>query len=327
MHIRAVLALLALMLGLTINEPSYAQKPAGYPSRPVKILVPYGAGGMVDTAARFASKTVSEVLGQPVVVENRPGAGGAIAGGEVARSAPDGHTLLMDSMGTLITLSLTNPQLPFDAWRDFTPIATLTKQPLFLGVRTTLPVNNLAELVALAKAKPGSLTFGSPGKGTEVHLVTELFKTEARIDMLHVPYKGGGPAVVDLAAGRTDLLIITVSAFRPALEQGKVRLIATLNPERVPAMNDVPSVVEAGYPNLVHVPYTALFAPARTPAPIIQHWAQILPKLRDDASMQKWAESTGSEISVLDPATVAKLMQAERQKWKPIVDKLDPADR
>ncbi len=319
--------LLALVLGLMINEPSYGQAPSGYPSRAVKIIVPYGAGGMVDTAARFMSKSVSDALGQPVVVENKPGAGGAIAGAEVARAAPDGHTLLMDSMGTLITLALTNAQLPFDAWRDFTPIATLTKQPLFLGVRTTLPANNMAELVAIAKAKPSSLSFGSPGRGTEVHLVTELLKTEAKIDMLHVPYKGGGPAVIDLAAGRIDLLIITVSAFRPALEQGKVRLIATLNPERVAAMPDVPSVVEAGYPNLVHVPYTALFAPAKTPLPIVQYWAQILLKLRVDPDMKKWAQSTGSEISVLDPVTVAKLMQAEREKWKPIIDKLPAADR
>jgi tripartite-type tricarboxylate transporter receptor subunit TctC len=320
---RSLIALLALTLAL----PSYAQTPAGYPSRPVRILVPYGAGGMVDSAARFLAKAVGDALGQPVVVDNRPGAGGAIAGGEVARATPDGHTLLMDSMGTLITTSLTNTQLPFDAWRDFTPIATATKQPLFLAVRSNLPASNLAELIALARAKPGSLTFGSPGKGTEVHLVTELLKNEAKIDMLHVPYKGGGPAVVDLAAGRIDLLIITASALRPAVEQGKARIIATLSPERVPAMPNVPSVAEAGYPNLVHVPYTALFAPAKAPAAVVQRWTQVLPKLRDDASMQKWAESTGSEISILDAGTVAKLMQAERQKWKPIVDKLDPADR
>lgn len=327
MHIHGVLALLVLMLGLTINEPSYAQTPGGYPSRPVKIIVPYGAGGMVDSAARFVSKAVSEALGHSVVVENRPGAGGAIAGSEVARSAPDGYTLLMDSMGTLSSLSLTNAQLPFDAWRDFTPIATVTKQPLFVAVRASLPAKNLAELVALAKAKPGSLSFGSPGKGTEVHLVTELLKNEAKINMLHVPYKGGGPAVIDLAAGRIDLLFITASALRPAVEQGKARLIATLNPERVAAMGDVPTVVEAGYPNLVYVPYTALFAPAKTPASIIQYWAQALPKVRSDPSMQKWAESTGSEVGILDAPAVAKLMQTQREKFKPIVDKLDPADR
>ena len=327
MRIHSVLALIAVMLGLTINEPSHGQTPAGYPSRPVKIIVPYGAAGMVDTVARFVSKTFSEALGQPLVVENRPGAGGAIAGAEVARSAPDGYTLLMDAMGTLGILSLTNPQLPFDAWRDFTPIATVTKQPLLVAVRTTLPVKILTDLVALAKAKPGSLSFGSPGRGTEVHLATELLKHEAKIDMLHVPYKGGGPAVVDLAGGRIDLIILTQSALRPAIEQGKVRIIATLTPERVPTMSDVPTVVEAGYPNLVYVPYTALFAPAKTPTPIIQYWAQVLAKLRGDPAMQKWAESTGAEISVSDPPAVAKLMQEQREKWKPVIDKLDPVDR
>ena len=319
--------LVSLGLGLLLSGSIHAQTTTGYPSRPVKIIVPYGAGGMVDAAARFLGKAVQEALGQPVVVENKPGAGGAIAGSEVAKAAPDGYTLLLDSLGTLITSSLTNTQLPFDAWRDFIPVATITRQPLLVGVRANLPANNLAELVALAKSKPGSLSFGSPGKGTEVHLVTELLKNEAKLDMLHVPYKGGGPAVIDLAAGRIDLLIITASALRPALEQGKVRIIATLNPERLAALPNVPTVVEAGYPNLVHVPYTALFAPAKTPPAVIQHWAQVLPKLRGDASMQKWAESTGAEISVLDPAAVSKLMQAERQKWKPIIDKLDPADR
>lgn len=320
---RKFLSLVLVGASVLGNVSPGAHAQTAYPNKPVRIVVPYGAGGSVDTVARIMGTAVSGSLGQPIIVDNRPGAGGAIGGAELARSAPDGYTLLADQLGTLTIGALTNKHLAYDPWKDFIPVATVAQQPLFLAVRSTLPAKNVSELIALAKAKPGSLSFGSAGRGTESHLVMELFKVAGGVDMVHIPYKGGALAVFDLQAGRIDVIAITWTALRAAIERNQVRVIATLSPKRVAAMATVPTVAEAGYPAMSHVPITVLFAPAKTPNAIVSHWSEALKKSKGDKALLSWAESTGSELAISDSRKLSELIQSELKKWKPITEKLD----
>ncbi len=293
-----------------------------YPSGPVRLIVPYPPGGLVDTVARQFGNATSQALGQPVVVENRPGAGGRVAAGVVAHAAPDGQTLLFTTLATLTLNPLMPPKPDFDVGRDFTPVMAVVKQPLFISARASLQANDLRDLATIAKAEPGKLTYGSPGTGTEAHLVMARFARNAGVELVHIPYRGGGPAVIDLTGGRIDLVALSEIALRPALDSGKAKLLATLDPTRVPSFPNVPSVTESGYPGDVYVPRVALFGPANLPNEVMARWVSLSATLKGDAAFLKGMKDTGSELSILGPVELGPLLNADRGDWQQLIEDL-----
>lgn len=240
-----------------------------YPAKPARMVVPFVAGGVVDTTARLLQPKFSEGLGQPVIVENRGGAGGNIAADVVAKAPADGYTILITTHGQAISPSLYK-KLPYDAAKDFLPITQITSSFLVLVARPTLAAKSVAELVALAKAQPGKLNYGSTGLGAPPHLVGELFKMTTGIDVLHVPYKGDAPMYAALVAGEIDFAFGPLGNALPQMRSGKLRAFGMTNPRRSPAIPDVPTMVEAGVPNFELTGWLGLFAPAGTPRPIVE---------------------------------------------------------
>jgi tripartite-type tricarboxylate transporter receptor subunit TctC len=241
-----------------------------YPSRPLRLIVPFAPGGAVDIIGRLMADAVSRSLGQPVVVENRPGAGAAIGAEAVARSAPDGYTLLIGTSSTHGVNSAVNPKLSYDPVKDFSPVVLLATAPWMVVVNPSLPVHNPKELIEYAKAHPGQLNFASYGRGSSNHLATELLKARAGIDVVHVPYKGSAPALLDLVAGQVNFMLDTYSTSAPLVEAGKIRLIGVTSSKRVPYAPDVPTVAESGVPGYVTGAFFAIWLPANTPAPIVE---------------------------------------------------------
>ncbi len=236
-----------------------------YPDKPIRLIVPYPPGGAADFAARAVAEKLTEAWGQQVVVDNRGGAGGIIATEIVARSAPDGYTLLHGTPAGLVINSLLRKKLPYDAARDFTPVGREVIVPQILVLNPSLPANSLKELIALAKAKPGQLNYASVGIGSPNHLVIELLKSMAGIDIVHVPYKGGGPAVTDLLGGHVQLMFNGMASVMPLVRSGKPKAIAIGIAKRSPAAPDVPTVAEAGVPGFEYTTWNGIFAPAQTP--------------------------------------------------------------
>jgi tripartite-type tricarboxylate transporter receptor subunit TctC len=299
-----------------------SQTPARYPSGPVKLIVPYAPGGLVDTVARQLGNAVSQALGQPIVVENRPGAGGRVAAGVVSHAAPDGQTLLFTTLATLTLNPLMSPKPDFDVGRDFTPVVAVAKQPLFVAARAALEANDLRDLARLAKVQPGKLNYGSPGTGTESQLVMARFARNAGIDLVHIPYRGGGPAVTDMMGDRLDLVALSEIALRPAIDSGEAKLLATLDPTRVAGFPDVPSVVELGYPGDVYVPSVALFGPSKLADEVVARWVSLSATLKSDATFLKIMKDTGSELSILGPAELGALLTADRRDWQQLIEHL-----
>jgi tripartite-type tricarboxylate transporter receptor subunit TctC len=240
-----------------------------YPSKPLRMVVPFVAGGVVDVTARLLVPKFSEGLGQPVIVENRAGAGGNIAADFVAKAPADGYTLLITTHGHAISPGLYK-KLPFDAGRDFAPVTQITTSFLVLVARPTLPAKSVAELVALAKAQPGKLNYGSTGLGAPPHLVGELFKTTTGVDMVHVPYKGDAPMYAALVAGEVDVGFGPLGNALPHIKSGKLRALGMTAPKRSPAIPEVPTMVEAGVPDFELTGWLGLFAPAGTPRPAVE---------------------------------------------------------
>jgi tripartite-type tricarboxylate transporter receptor subunit TctC len=265
---------LVLVAIIAFIPSAQSQTTARYPSGPVKLIVPYTPGGLVDTIARQIGNALSPRLGQPIVVENRPGAGGRLAASVVANAAPDGQTLLFTTLATLTLSPLMPPKADFDVARDFKPVMAVAKQSLYVAARDSLQANDLRDVVT-AQRETGKLTYGSPGTGTEAHLVMARFARNTGIELLHIPYRGGGAAVTDLIAGRIDLTALTEIALRPALDSGKGKLLATLDPVRVPNFPNVPSVVELGYPRDVYVPSVALFGPSKLSDEVVARWVNL----------------------------------------------------
>jgi len=235
-----------------------------YPSKPVRIIVNFPAGGVADVYARIIGAKVQEAWGQPVVIENRTGAGGNIGAEAVAKSPPDGYTLNMSAIGPhAVNVSLFS-KLPYDPVKDFTAVALVLEAEGLLVVHPSVPANSVAELITYARANPGKLTFASAGTGTASHLAGELFKTMAKVDMTHVPYKGNVPAITDLLAGQTSLLFATMPTVLPHAKTGKLRALATIGAERSRAAAELPTVAEAGVPGYENATWSAIAAPART---------------------------------------------------------------
>lgn len=295
--------------------PAQAQ---AWPSRPIKLIAPYAAGGPTDVMARLLANEMAPALGQPVVVENRPGAAGAVGADVVAKSAPDGYTVCFCTTGPTVLMPLLEPKLPYKAERDLLPVGQVHRLELSFLVGPNVKAKNIAELVALAKANPGKLTYASPGSGSPNHLGGELLKAMADIDMLHVPYKGENPAMVDVLGGRVDLMVGSVFIGEPHVKAGKLRMIAVTGPTRAPRHADVPMVGEtiAGYEATSHV---GLHVPAGTPPEVIDKLNAAMRQALAQNAVRERMLNEGITPVGSSAREYGEWLQRETAKWRKLI--------
>ncbi len=291
-----------------------------YPNRPIVLVVPFAPGGGADAAARKIAEPLSKRLGQPIVIENRAGAGGVTGASHVARSAPDGYTLLWTTPGQQMTLPHMT-KMPYDALTAFAPVSQALYAAGILVVHRDLPVNSVAELIAYAKAHPGEISFASAGVGASSHLAGELFKSEAGIDIVHVPYKGTGPAVIDVASGRVKMAIDSLSVYQPQLAAGTVRALGVASVERNPGMPELPPIADtlAGFEA---APVNYFLAPANTPKPVIDKLNTEINAVLADPELQAWfIKSGGIVLKGGTPEQLDALIRDESAKWKKVIER------
>jgi len=304
-------------LGVGVALPAHAQE--AYPTKPIRIVVPFPAAGTTDILARAVAQKLTETWGQSVIVDNRPGAAGNIGAELVAKAAPDGYTLLMGTVGTHAINASLYAKMPYDHVKDFTPIVLVAGVPNVLVVNPSLPVKTVAELVAYEKANPGKLNFASSGSGTSIHLSGELFKTSAGVQMTHVPYKGSAPAVTDLIGGQVQLMFDNLPSALPHIKAGKLRAIAVTSLVRAPALPDVPTIAESGYPGFEASSWFGLLAPAGTKPEIVAKInAEVRKWLATPEARDKLA-SQGANAAGGTPEDFARHIAAETAKWAKVV--------
>ena len=287
----------------------------GWPSRPVRMVVAYPAGGSTDIVGRLLADRLAKLWAQPVVVENRSGAAGTLGADAVAKAAPDGHTLLLAASPEIAIARSTQRDLPYDPVRDFAPVALLAQSPFLLLASNALDASSVRELVALAKARPGGLNYASFGNGTSNHLVGELFKATAGVDIAHVPYRGSGPMMTDLVAGTVQLAFETIAAGLPHARSGRVRALGAATPRRSPLAPDVPTFDEQGFAGFTGGTWIGLVAPARTPAPVVDKIAADLDRMRAEGAFGREMEERGLVPDSRGPAGFRAFIEAEAAKW------------
>jgi tripartite-type tricarboxylate transporter receptor subunit TctC len=315
---RALVAALAVLVGVTTSATALAQA-ASYPNRPIRIIVPFPVGGIADTFSRTIGIKLTEAWGQPVVVENKTGAGGNIGAELVAKSAPDGYTLVMGNIGShAVNVSLFK-NIPFDPIKDFVPIAHVLDAEGLLVVNPSVNANSVREILELARAQPGKLSYASGGLGTTSHLAGELFKSTAKVEIVHVPYKGNAPAITDLLGGQTQMLFATMPTVLPHVKAGKLRAIASIGPARTVALPDVPTVAESGLPGFEVSNWIGLFAPAGTPPEIVSKLNAEVQKIMRSPDVQKRLEAEGARFIVTTPGQFAAFQKDELVKWAKII--------
>jgi tripartite-type tricarboxylate transporter receptor subunit TctC len=304
--------LLTLFGALALAPAGHAQD---WPNRPVQIVVSSGAGGAADIIARMIAEKLSPALGQPVVIENRTGAGGHVGAASVARASPDGHTLLMSGSPTHSVGPHLFKNLPYEPMRDVPPVAMIGVAPNLLVVSASLPVKSVADLVQLARDKPGTVTYSSAGIGTSGYLAAELLRSTARLDMSHVPYKSGPEAVTGVLTGSVTFLFFTLPSVLPQVESGKLRALAIASATRSVLVPNVPTIVEAGFKDFDVIAWYALFAPRGTPEPIVSRLSAEIEKIvaRDDVRSQM--ARLGAEPRYLSPKALADFVAIESPKW------------
>jgi tripartite-type tricarboxylate transporter receptor subunit TctC len=289
-----------------------------YPVKPVRLIVPFPPGGSVDLVARLVGKSLSDTLKQPFIIDNKPGASGNIGADFVAKSAPDGYTLLVGSAGVFAANQYLYANPPFDPQKVFAPVMRVVDQPNILVVSPSFPVKNLKELIAQAKAKPGKLTFGSASVGSAQHFSAEVLMQQAGIELLHVPYKGGAPALTDLMGGQIDFLFDTSPTALPYVKSGKLRALAITSGQRSPLLPDVPTMKEAGLPNFEVVTWTGIAAPAGTPKPIVDKLnATIRAALRGD--LRKQLEETSLIPADGSPEDFREFIRKDAENYERLV--------
>jgi len=304
-----------VLLAAAIAFPGAAQN---YPSRPVRLIVGFAPGGGVDINARMLAPKLSEYLGQQVVVENVPGAGTNIANERVARAAPDGHTLLINTAAVAINMSLYR-NLPFDTLRDFAPVSVFSQSPNVLVVNAKLPAQNVKELVAMARSSPGKLNYSSAGVGTTQHLAAELFKLRTGTFIVHIPYKGTAPSMTALIAGEVDLSFANIPSIQGHLKSGRLRALAATAARRDPQLPEVPTMKEAGVEGVEVVVWYGVLAPARTPRDIVQKLARGIQRATLDADVRKRMLEQGALPVGNTPEEFAKLLREEVARWAEVV--------
>ncbi len=303
----AVAATLALL-----STPAWSQ---AFPSKPIRLIVPFAAGGSSDVMARGLAKQLSDQLGTQVVVENRPGAGGGVAMEATAKAPADGHTLLYGTIGTNSVAPVLFKNLPVDPVRDLAPVSLAALNPSVLIVNAALPINSLQDLIAYAKANPGKLTYASAGNGSISHLATELLKTTAGIDMVHVPYKGGGAASTDLLSGQVSVMIETITNAMNLVRSGKVRAIANSGSKRWPTAPELPTFAEAGVPGFQVDSWTGVFVAAGTPKPVVERLSAEMAKAAANPDYRRSMTQIGVEAASSTPDAFSAFVRAEIAKW------------
>lgn len=308
---------LAATAALALALPAGAQ-PA-YPLRPISLVVPFPAGGSTDLVARVVAEKMSQDLGQQIVVENRGGAGGNVGSAAAAKADPDGYTLLMGTVATHALNPALYKKMPYDPVADFAPISLLVVVPNVLVVNPDFPAKDVAELIALLKAEPGKYSYASSGNGTPLHLSGELFKSMAGVDMVHVPYKGAGPALVDVMGGHVPIMFDNLPSSTEHIKAGKLRGLAVTTAERAPSMPDLPTVAEAGLSGYETYTWNALFAPAGTPPEVVARINEAAVKALADPDVQAKLMGFGAVVDGSTPEELAAHVQAELAKWAPVV--------
>ncbi len=289
-----------------------------YPARPVRLVVPFAPGGGNDTLARILAQKLSASLGEQVIVDNRPGAGGITGTESVARAAPDGYTLLLGFVGPL-TMSPGMRKVGYDPVRDFAPISLVAQGYQVLAVNPAVPARTVQELVALAKEKPGQFNYASGGQGTPLHLVPELFKIAAGVDIVHVPYKGSGPAAAAVLAGDAQMMFGAMVATVPLVKAGRLRVLAVSSPQRLAALPDVPTLVESGYPGVEASSWYGILAPRGTPAPIIERLHAEIARAVASPDYRETLARQGQDAESTTPDAFARFIAAELEKWTRVV--------
>jgi tripartite-type tricarboxylate transporter receptor subunit TctC len=289
-------------------------KGAEYPVRPVRIIVPQSPGASTDMTARLVAQGLSDALKQPVVVDNRPGAGSTLGTDLVAKATPDGYTLLVVASSITINPSL-RKKLPYDAVRDLAPITQLSSFPNMLTVHPSLPVKTVQDLIALAKAKPGELNLGSAGTGTGTHLSAELFKSMTGAQWVHVPYKGGGPSVTALLGGQVHFSFASIPSVMLHVRGGKLRGVAVTTAKRSPVLPEIPTIAESGVPGYDHGPWNGMFAPARTPKGIVSRLNAQVARIVHSPEAKKLLNNEGAEPVGNSPESFGSAVKSETAKW------------
>jgi tripartite-type tricarboxylate transporter receptor subunit TctC len=310
--------LLLASLALALTMPAALGAQGTWPDRPLRIIVPFAAGSFTDVAARVVGQELTEQMGQHVVVENRLGAGGTLATTAAARATPDGYTLLLLDNSFAIAPGL-YPKLPYDATKDFTQVSLVADSPSMLMVRAGLAAKSLTELVELARAKPGALTYGSAGQGSTAHLASELFLGIAAAKMVHVPYKGVAPAIAEVAAGRIDMSIAGLASGMTQVRSGRTRGLGVTGKERSPLLPEVPTFVEAGVPDYRMVHFWALAAPAGTPVTIVARLNREVGRALEKARVRELFVSQGARAVSSSPAELTARVAEELKLWKDVI--------
>ena len=315
----AIAGVAASIMALSLC-PARAQQAVGnWPTKSITLVVPYAAGGFGDTRMRLLARKLSDKLGQTVVVENKGGAGGVIGTAIVAKATPDGYTIGSGHLAPLAVNPSMMEKLPYDVSKDIAPVILIENSPLVLSVSNSLPAKNLVELIALAKKEPGKLTFGSSGIGGAHHLSGEMFREDAKIDIVHVPYKGGAPASTDLMAGHLSMMFEMGYAAMPSIKAGKIRPIAVTSAKRIEVLPEVPTMAESGVPGFESYNWQGIIAPAGTPAPIIARLNVAFNEILKDPDVVNAIKESGSQAEGGTPAAFGKFIDSERQKWAKVI--------
>jgi tripartite-type tricarboxylate transporter receptor subunit TctC len=313
---RGLLRLLAVLLVAGAAATVQAQT---YPSKPIRMIVPFPPGGTTDILARAIGAELTKAWGQPVVIENRPGAGGNIGSEAVARSPGDGYTLLMGTVGTHGINPSLYKKMPYDAVKDFAPVTLVALVPNILVVHPSVPAKSVAELIALAKKQPGKLTYASSGNGTSIHLSGALFESLAGVQMVHVPYKGSAPAVTDLLGGQVNMMFDNMPSALPHVKAGKLRALGVTSAKRSPAVPDVPTIAEAGVKGYEASSWFGVLAPATTPKDIVAKLNAEIAKSLGTPEMKEKLSSQGAEPVGNTPEQFGAFIRAEIDKWAKVV--------
>jgi tripartite-type tricarboxylate transporter receptor subunit TctC len=309
----AAIALATLAVGATQAQ--------NWPDKPIKFVVAAPAGSSIDVLARIIGDRLKDKLGQPIVVENKPAAGGTAATDFVAKSAPDGYTMLMSFNGPLAFGPHLYTKLPYDPQKDLAPVVITSSQPNVLAVTATLPVNSVKELVGYAKAHPGKLNFASVGNGSSSHLTMELLKSTAGIDIVHVPFNGSPPAVTATIQGETQMMFAVMQPLQAQIQAGKLRALAVTTRTRFPLLPDLPTIAESGFPGFEALAWNGVLVPAATPKPVVQRLNTEINAILKDASVKSTLNTQGFELVGGMPEDFANLIKSESDKWAPVIKK------
>ena len=289
-----------------------------FPNKPLRIIVGYAPGGPLDSVARALAPKMSDDLKQPVVVENRPGASGVIATEAIARSAPDGHTLILNGITHAILPGL-NPQLPFDSLNDFTPIAIVGYGPLLLVVNPSVPATSLEQFLSLARSQPAKLSYASAGNGTSLHIAMEMLKRAAKVELVHVPYKGSAPAIADLIAGHVQVMIDVGPSALPHVRSGRLRALAVTGARRLPELPEVPTMTEAGYPDADLVTWWGMFGAARMPKPVVERLGEALRRATRDPEVRERFATLGGDPAWTTSEQFEQILRNDMARFAAII--------